>query len=92
MTKPRDVQKEIKEIADLFSAAYRYLTMAKCRVTAMATFNRAQTLLDALEKDPDPEVVRGVKEARAATRAAVGKSRSLHRILGVYAQHWSQSG
>ena len=73
------VQEMLREISTLFQDAYQVLTRAKCRVTAMASFNRAMTLLEELERHPDPEVASGAKKAHAAGREAVGKDKSLHK-------------
>lgn len=91
MSETDRVQDTLREIVRLFQEAHRALTAAKCRVTAMAWFNLAQTKLDELERHPDPEVSRHIKEARAAVRAAVGKDKSLHRKLETYAGYWSQA-
>lgn len=82
---------ELKEVAKLFHDAFRTLTTAKCRVTAMAYFNRAQTMLDELEKHPDPEAAGHVKKLRKNVRDAVGrKDKSLHRTMEIYAAYWGQ--
>jgi hypothetical protein len=86
------VQEMLREIAKLFQDAYQVLTRAKCRVTAMASFNQAMTLLEELERHPDPEVASGAKKAHAAGREAVGKDKSLHSKLRTYAALWSQEG
>jgi GTP1/Obg family GTP-binding protein len=85
------VQAQLKEVAQLFQEVYQVLTRAKCRVTALAAFNRAQTILDELERDPNPEIARAVKEARGATRQAVGKEKSLHHVMQVHAMYWKEA-
>ena len=85
------MEADLKEIAALFQEAYRTLTTAKCRITAMAAFNRAQTMLDVLEKHPDPKVAGEIKKARAAVRAALGKEKSIYRIMETYAAYWQQA-
>ena len=77
------------EIGELFQEAYRVLTTAKCRITAMATFNRAMTMLHELEKSSDPEIARAAKEAHGMAKQMIGKDRSLHKTLQVYAHLWS---
>lgn len=76
---------EQSEIVKLFLEAHRVLTATKCRVTAMATFNRAMTMLEALEKSDDPDTARAAKHVHAQAREMIGKEKSLHRILQVYA-------
>jgi hypothetical protein len=83
------VQEMLEEIAKLFQDAYRVLTTAKCRVTARAYFNQAMTLLEELERHPDPQVASAAKKSHAAGRQAVGKDTSLHAKLGAYASLWS---
>ena len=85
------LQETIREIVRLFQDAHRTLATAKCRVTALAWFTRAQTMLDELEKHPDPNVARSIKEARAAARAAAGKDTSIHHRLQVYATYWREA-
>ena len=85
------MEPQMKDVVALFKQAYEVLTRAKCRVTAMAYFNRAQEMLDELEKHPDPEIVKAIKEVRKACRATIGKDKSLHRKLEVYAAYWQQA-
>lgn len=84
-------EEDSNEIGELFQEAYRVLTTAKCRVTAMATFNRAMTMLHELEKSSDPDIARAAKEAHAGAKRMIGKDRSLHKTLQVYAHLWSQN-
>jgi len=85
------MEEEFKEIAKLFQEAHRTLTATKCRVTSMAAFNRAMTMLHALEKDSDPEVARTAKQMHAQAKEAIGKSASLHLKMQVYAAVWGEN-
>lgn len=85
------MKKDIKEVAALFQESFRILTVAKCRTTALATFNRAQSVLDGLERHPDPEAAGHIRKLRANVREAVGrKDKSLHRTMQIHAAFWAQ--
>lgn len=85
------MEEEFKEIAKLFQEAHRTLTSTKCRVTAMAAFNRAMTKLHALEKSSEPEVARVAKQMHEMAKAAIGRSTSLHAKMQAYAAVWREN-
>ena len=85
------MEEEFKEIARLFQEANSTLNSSKCRVTAKATFNRAMTMLHALEKDSDPDVARAAKQMHAQAKEAIGKDKSLHATMRAYAMVWREN-
>ena len=84
------IEKTLKEIVRLFNEAQATLSTTHDRVTAKTCFNRAQSMLDELERHPAPQVRALVKQARAEVRALVKNERSLTRKLEIYSAFWSQ--
>ncbi len=81
---------DLKEIAKLFQQAFDELTRKKCRATARATFNRAQAMLDVLEKGAD-EVAKVAREKRRKIRGVLGyRKELLTDTMEAYARFWSE--
>lgn len=81
---------KLKDIADLFQQAFRSISVLKDEPTAKAQFNRAQTILDNLQKTPHADLAK-LSKWRANVRGMVSSPGiRLYDRMKIYSQFWAE--